>query len=54
MGDKIILIAKYAYNYLIKRIGKAFALYTAKLKEYEEKTQEAKIKMMLQKKLGTI
>ena len=52
VGDKIISITKYAYNYLIKRIGKAFALYTAKLKEYEEKAQEAKIKMMLQRRFG--
>ena len=52
VGDKIILVARYAYNYLIKRIGKAFALYTAKLKEYEEKAQEAKIKMMLQRRFG--
>lgn len=52
VGDKIISITKYAYNYLIKKIGKAFALYTTKLKEYEEKAQEAKIKMMLQRRFG--
>jgi len=52
--DKIIKIAQNAYQYLISRIGKAYALYTARLKEEEEKLRDAQIKMMLQRyKIGT-
>lgn len=49
VGDKVIEMAKNAYQYLIARIGKAYALYTARLKDYEEKVKEGKIKLMLQR-----
>lgn len=43
------MITKRSYQYLMTKIGKAYALYTAKFKEREEKIKDAKMKMMLRK-----
>lgn len=43
----ILKIAATAYHYLIVRIGKAFALYRKKLKEYEEQMEDERIKNIL-------
>ena len=43
------MITKRSYQYLIDKIGKAYALYTAKIKEKEEKIKDAKIKMILRR-----
>lgn len=47
--DEVIKIAKQAYNYLLIRIGKAYALYVAKMEEYKRQEEEAKIKMFLKR-----
>lgn len=43
------MITNKSYNYLIKKISKAYALYMAKIKDYEEKVRDAKIKIAMKR-----
>lgn len=53
VGKKVSETANYFYEYLIERIGKAYALYIAKIKEYEENKRDASIRMQM-RRLGFI
>lgn len=47
--NKIIKIANNSFNYLMKKIGRAYAFYCKKLEEYEEQMMHQRIKNIFRK-----